>query len=79
LIGLGWFRLVAKRMIFQIVLVKGQSRKRCWIVSFLLQLNISDCLWSEQPPFAETREKILFLVESSSSISSYDEMVVVYE
>jgi hypothetical protein len=30
-------------------------------------------------PFVETREKSLFLVESSSSRSSYDETVVVYQ
>jgi hypothetical protein len=28
-IDLGWFRLVAKKTILQIVLAKGQSRKRC--------------------------------------------------
>jgi hypothetical protein len=34
----GWFRLVAKKIILQILLAKGQSRNRCWIFSFLLQL-----------------------------------------
>jgi hypothetical protein len=39
LMDLGWFRLVAKKIICQIVLAKGQSRNRCWIFSFLLQLT----------------------------------------
>jgi hypothetical protein len=39
LIDLGWLRFVAKKIMCQIVLAKGQSRNRCWIFSFLLQLT----------------------------------------
>jgi len=37
LIDQGWVKLVAKKISLQIILVKGQSRNRCWIVSFPLQ------------------------------------------
>jgi hypothetical protein len=36
LIDLGGVKLVAKKIILQIILVKGQSMNKCWIVSFLL-------------------------------------------
>jgi hypothetical protein len=39
LIDLGWLRLVAKKIKYQIVLAKVQSRNRCLIFSFLLQLT----------------------------------------
>jgi hypothetical protein len=37
LIDHSWVKFVAKKIILQIALVKGQSMNKCWIVSFILQ------------------------------------------
>jgi hypothetical protein len=38
MVNRSWFvKLVAKKIILQIVLVKGQSMNKCWMVLFILQ------------------------------------------